>query len=185
MSRIASRRPTDAELSSEAHRMLVERLEGDCVLRLLTEQMHWLCELASHLSTEQIDKVHRPYSWTVRQVFEHCVDVERFYGTALLQLAAGDTSPLRAFDHEAYADSRFGLGNFSGLVTEWGQVRQSNLSLLRRIVPLAWDRQGTIDEQMVTTRSVAWIIAGHLDHHLSIVEERCKLKIDRFGEMTS
>jgi len=179
MTRIASRRPNDTELSFEGHQLLVQRLHGECVLRLLTEQMYWLCELASHLSTEQIDKIHRPYSWTVRQVFEHCVNVERFYGACLLHLAAGDMSPMKGFDHNAYADSRFGLGNFSGLVTEWGYLRQSNVALLRRIVPLAWDHQGTIDEHMVTTRSVAWLIAGHLDHHLAIVEERCKLSIQR------
>lgn len=182
MTRIVSRRPADTELSFEGHRMLVQRLGGSCVLKQLSDQMYWLCELASHLSTEQIDKVHLPYSWTVRQVFEHCVDVERFLGMCLLHFAAGDPSEVRGFNHEMYADSRFGLGNFSGLVSELGHQRQANLLLLRRIVPLAWERAGEIDGHQLTTRGIAWLAAGHLDHHLSIVEARCGLSIMRQPE---
>lgn len=185
MSRIASRRPDESEMSSELHRRLVQRLQGECVVKLLGDQMYWLCELASHLSTEQIDKVHRPYAWTVRQVVEHCVNTERFLGMCLMRIAAGDRSPIQGFDHVAYADSRFGLGNFSGLVTEWGHLRQSNVVFLRRLVPVAWDRQGKIDGDVLSARSVAWLIAGHLQHHLSIVEERCRLSVQRGPEMIS
>jgi hypothetical protein len=182
MTRIVSRRPADNEFSFDGHRMLVQRLAGSCALKLLSDQMYWLCELASHLSTEQIDKVHRPYSWTVRQVFEHCVDVERFLGMCLLRCAAGDLSAVRGFNHEAYAESRFGLGNFSGLVSELGHQRQANLLLLRRIVPVAWERSVEIDGHQLTTRAIAWVAAGHLDHHLSIVEARCGLSIMRQPE---
>ena len=183
MKQIASRRPEDAEISFEEHRMLIQNLEGDCVLHLLNHQMHWLCELASHLSTEQIDKVHRPYVWTVRQVVEHCCDVERFFGMCLLRFSAGDVAPIPGFDHNAYANSRFGLGNFSGLITELGYLRQANLQLLRRIVPAAWDREGVSDGHQMTTRARAWLAAGHLDHHLGIIESRCGLKIQRSLDM--
>jgi hypothetical protein len=46
------------------------------------------------------------------------------------------------------------------------------LLLLRRIVPLAWDRAAEVDGGKVNVRAIAWIAAGHLQHHLAIVEKR-------------
>jgi hypothetical protein len=179
MTRIASRRPENTEVGTEYQQGLIDQLEGECVFRALEDQLYWVCELASHLCTEQIDKVHAPYSWTVRQVFEHCVDAERVFGYRMLRIAAGDSTPLPGWDENAYADRRFGLGNFSGLVAEFGHLRQANLLLLRRIVPSSWDSCAKVDGFGMTVRAIAWLTAGHLHHHLGIVEQRCGVMVAR------
>lgn len=179
MNRIASRRPEANESSTDYHRQLIQRVEGQCVLKILDNQLFWLCELASHLSTEQIDKIHAPYGWTIRQVIEHCADAERVFGYRMLRLAAGDETPLPGWDENEYAASRFGLGNFGSLVSELGALRQANIALLRRIVPNRWDGAAEVDGGRVTVRAIAWIAAGHLDHHLSIIEQRCNLSVAR------
>ncbi|TWU06116.1 DinB family protein [Stieleria varia] len=177
--RFASRRCVGDEYSADYHRQLIENVPGDCVLSVMQDQMHWLCELASSISTEQVDRIHSPYGWTIRQVFEHCANAERVSGYRILRFAAGDPTPLPGWDENAYADSRFGLGNFSHLITELGDLRKANLMLLKRLSPLAWDRRGTADGQQLTTRALAWIAAGHLQHHLEIVEKRCGVMVPR------
>jgi hypothetical protein len=141
--------------------------------------MFWLCELASHLSTEQVDKIHPPFGWTIRQVFEHCADTERVWGYRMLRLAAGDETSLPGWNENDYADSRFGLGNFGSIISELGALRQANLYLLRRIVPAAWDRSAVVDGGKVNVRIIAWVMAGHLHHHLAIVEKRCGIMVAR------
>jgi hypothetical protein len=179
MKRIASRRPNRDEFTSDYHENLICQVEGDCILKVLDRQMHWLCELASHLSTEQIDKIHPPYGWTVRQVIEHCADAERVFGYRMLRLAAGDTTNLPGWRENDYADSRFGLGTFAGLVSELGQLRQANVNLLRRIIPGAWDRAAECDGAKINVRAIAWVSAGHLQHHLRIVEKRCGVDLQQ------
>ena len=179
MTRIASRRPENTEVGTEYQQGLIDQVEGECILRVLEDQLYWICELASHLCTEQIDKVHAPYGWTVRQVFEHCVDAERVFGYRMLRIAAGDITPLPGWDENAYADRRFGLGNFGGLVAELGNLRQANLLLLRRIVPPSWDSSAKVDGFTITVRAIAWLTAGHLHHHLGIVEKRCGVMVAR------
>ena len=179
MTRIASRRPESTEVGTEYQQGLIDQLEGECVLRALDDQLYWICELASHLCAEQIDKVHAPYGWSVRQVFEHCVDAERVFGYRMLRIAAGDDTPLPGWDENAYADRRFGLGNFSGLVAEFGHLRQANLLLLRRIVPSSWESRAKVDGFDITVRAIAWLTAGHLHHHLGIVEQRCGVTVAR------
>lgn len=183
--RRASRRPTPEELreggtcGNAYQRGLIERVPGDCVLQTLEGQLHWLCELSCSLSTEQVDRVHPPYEWTIRQVFEHCADAERVFGERIMWIAAGDPTVLPSWDENAFAASRFGLGHFVHLVSELAALRQANLLLLRRILPRAWDRAGKVGDQPLSVRAIAWIAAGHLQHHFEIVEQRCRVRAER------
>ncbi len=179
MNRIASRRPSRDEYTADYHHQLITQLEGDCIVKILSGQQYWICELASSLSTEQVDRIHPPYRWTIRQVFEHCADAERVFGYRMMRLAAGDETGLPGWDENAYADSRFGLGNFVHIVSEIAALRQANILLLRRVVPAAWNRAAICDAQRVTVRALAWIAAGHLQHHLQIVERRCSVSVKR------
>lgn len=174
-----SRRPTADEVTVDYHRDLIARVEGDCVETVLRDQLFWMCELAGSLSAEQIDRVHAPYRWTVRQVIEHCVVAERVFGYRMLRIAAGDETPLAGFDENAYVDARFGLGNLSHLVSELGHLRQSNLMLLMRIVPKAWNRIAIVSGHSMSVRAIAWVAAGHLHHHFEIIEKRCDVQVKR------
>lgn len=174
-----SRRPEQTDLSLDVHWDYVNRVDGECVLTVLSEQLHWICELGSCLSSELVDRVHAPYQWTVRQVVEHCVDAERIFGDRMLRIAAGDKTDLPAWDENAYADARFGLGNIGHLISEFGYLRQANLVLLGRLVPSAWDQVGIVDSQPVTPRGIAWLAAAHLQHHFEIIERRCEIMPQR------
>ncbi|MEO1618979.1 MAG: DinB family protein [Planctomycetota bacterium] len=182
-SRRVSRRPLPSEFESDYHADLIRRVEGDCVMKVLHGQLYWICELASSLSTEQLDRIHPPYSWTIRQVFEHCTNTERLFGYRIMCLADGTEPDLLSWDENASADSRFGLGNFSNLITELGELRKGNLSLLARLSPKCWDCSGTTSGDRVNVRTVAWLAAGHLQHHLEIVEKRCSVTAKRSGPM--
>ncbi|MCM2370008.1 DinB family protein [Aporhodopirellula aestuarii] len=174
-----TRRPTQSDLSLEAHWNYVNRIEGECIMKVLADQLYWFCELGSCLSAELIDRVHSPYTWTVRQVVEHCVDAERIFGDRMLRIAAGDETNLPCWDENAYADARFGLGNVGHLISELGHLRQANLVLLGRIVPAAWDRVGTVDSHPITPRGIAWLAAAHVHHHFEIIEKRCDISPQR------
>ncbi|MCD0460533.1 DinB family protein [Roseiconus lacunae] len=181
--RIASRRPQPEEISFDYHRELIARVEGESATAVLHQQLFWICDLAGSVSTEQVDRVHAPYSWTIRQVFEHCANAERMFGYRIMCIADGSEPDLPAWDENVSADSRFGLGNFSRLVTELGELRQANLLLLERLVPSAWDCAGTASGHRITVRALAWLAAGHLLHHFEIVENRCSVTAKRMPDM--
>ena len=183
MTRIASRRPKQDEFDFDRYGELIDRVDSSCALTALREQLYWICELASSISTEQVDRVDPPYRWTIRQVFEHCANTERLFGYRIMCLADGSRPNLPGWEENVSADSRFGLGNFSRLTTELGDLRKANLQLLERLVPAAWDRQGTVAGHRVTVRVLAWLTAGHLLHHFEIVEKRCGVTAKRKPNM--
>jgi len=177
MNRNVSRRPMPSEISSAYQQELIDRVLGECVIEQMESQLFTICEMASSICAEQVDKIHSPYTWTIRQVFEHCANAERVFGYRIMRFAAGDATELVGWDENAYAESRFGLGPFGHLVGELGALRQANVYLLRRLVPRAWDRLGVADGKRLSVRAIAWLATGHLDHHLSIVAKRCGLEL--------
>jgi hypothetical protein len=51
-------------------------------------------------------------------------------------------------------------------------VRRATLSLLRNLDEAAWTRRGTANQNAVSVRGLAYIIAGHELHHRRILEEK-------------
>ncbi len=172
MQSLPSRRCAPEETTSDYHRELIDATPGDDVLMVLCEQISRLVDLAGSVSTDQVDTVHPPYGWTIRQVLAHCAEAERVFGYRMLRIAAGDPSELADWDENAYADARYGLGNFDQMVMEISHLREANLILLKRLNPPCWDRVGTVGGHRMSVRAIAWLTAGHLRHHLQIVAQR-------------
>lgn len=172
MQSLPSRRCVPEETTSDYHRQLIDATPGDDVLRVLSEQISRLVDLARSVSTDQVDTVHPPYGWTIRQVLAHCAEAERVFGYRILRIAAGDATELADWDENAYADARYGLGNFDQLVMEISHLREANLILLKRLNPHCWDRLGSVGGHRISVRAIAWLTAGHLRHHLQIVAQR-------------
>ena len=181
---IASRRPDPTEYGhAEYYTQLISAVEGEDVLSVLSNQIYWLRQLGATISAEQTDRVHAPYRWTIRQVFEHGADAERVFGYRAMSIASGDTAELAPWDENAYADARFGLGGtFAMLIDEWESLRRANCILLRRIEPAAWDRSAIANRMPVSVRAIAWMMAAHQQHHLGIVEQRLGIMVPRKPE---
>lgn len=176
--RVASRRPAAEECSAEYHAGLIAGVPENDAFAALQNSLDRFCEASGYISADQLDKVHPPYGWTLRQVLEHCVDAERVFGYRLMRFAAGDGVDLPGWDENHYAAERFGLGGgVPRLVEEMTSLRTATVLLLRRIRPICWDRSGTAEGKKLTVRALAFLTAGHLDHHTRIVRKR--LGLDR------
>jgi hypothetical protein len=58
------------------------------------------------------------------------------------------------------------------LIDEWVTVRQATLALFRNFPSEAWSRRGTASDMPVSVRALAFIIAGHVLHHMETLHTR-------------
>jgi hypothetical protein len=111
--------------------------------------------------------------WTVRDVVGHMADVERVMSYRALRIARGDATPLPGFDENPYADmagaDRRPIGD---LAAELAAVRSATLALFRGLDAEAWRRRGVVNDNPVSVRALAHIIAGHERHHGEILRTR-------------
>lgn len=146
--------------------------EGD-VLGLLAEQEGRLRRLPSSCTPDQ--EVHRyaPEKWSVREVVGHLLDGERIFGYRAFRIGRGDQTPLPGFDEGLYvANSDYHSRPLASLADELAAIRATNLTLFRHLPDEAWPRIGTANGQPVSVRALAFIMAGHTNHHFGILVER-------------
>jgi len=58
------------------------------------------------------------------------------------------------------------------LLSELRLARLSNIAMRRMLDEEAWARKGTANNNQITVRALAFIIAGHVRHHMNVLRER-------------
>jgi hypothetical protein len=100
-------------------------------------------------------------------------DTERAFAFRALWFARGFDSPLESFDQNiaisgADADAR----SWASQIEELRAVRNATLTFFRNLSADAWDRRGVAAGKPFTVRALAFISAGHVAHHVTVLGER-------------
>jgi hypothetical protein len=151
----------------------VERVPEADVLAALERQPREVADLARRVPPERETHRYAPGKWSVREVFGHVLDAERVFAYRALAFARGDAAALPGFDEKLWTPAaghdRCALAD---LASEFAQLRAANVLMLSRLTPEDWERRGTASGALVTVRALAYIMAGHVRHHLAVLRER-------------
>ena len=143
------------------------------LFELLESQISGVRSDLHAISDEGASRLHEPYTWTIKQVMGHLIDAEKLFGWRAHRFGCGDETPLPGMDQNPYVDAiDYTKTVLPQLIDELDFTRRSNLSFLRRLPEMAWDRKGTASGNPVTVRALAWILVGHINHHMAIVRKR-------------
>jgi hypothetical protein len=166
------KRPADTEFAADygTYVSLVPETE---VISVLENQPAEVAAFASMVEPGREQFRYGPGKWSVREVLGHVVDSERLFGHRAFCIGHGEQQPLPGFDQDAYmAASTFDDQPLYALVSEFAQVREVNLIMFRRFRDADWDRIGIANGKPVSVRALAFMMAGHVRHHLRILEEK-------------
>ncbi|MFK7768248.1 MAG: DinB family protein [Mariniblastus sp.] len=157
----------------EYYETYLSKVDGDEILPLLESQIGDFRAVFDAIPADQIDVLHAPYTWTIKQVVGHCVDTERVFGYRAGRFAAGDETPLPGFDQDLYVEQTdYSLVTLADLTGELEHLRRGNIAMLKRQNANSWMRKGLGDGKAMTVRAAAFIMVGHINHHLEIVKKR-------------
>jgi hypothetical protein len=111
--------------------------------------------------------------WSVKEVLGHMTDTERIFAYRLLRFARADQTPVPGFDENLYvASADFDKCDWDELLDEFTLVRRASILLLRHLPEAAWLRAGVSNRHALSVRALAFIMIGHVEHHLAIIRER-------------
>jgi DinB superfamily len=143
------------------------------ILRTLAEQLTEVRALVDSIPEQRGGYRYAPGKWSIRECLDHLIDVERVYSYRAFRFSRGEKQPLPGFDVDEYAAESGADGlTLRQLLDEFETVRRSTLAALRRVGGETWSRMGTADGNPVSVRGLAYIMAGHVRHHLRILQER-------------
>lgn len=151
----------------------INKIGGDDALKVMEAQVEESARFFAAISEDKSLYRYAPGKWSIRQVLNHISDTERTFAFRALWFARGFDTPLASFDQnigvEGAAADRL---SWAAHVEEFKRVRLASISLFRNLPEEAWTRTGMASDNRVSVRALAFIIAGHLTHHLEIVRER-------------
>lgn len=161
-----SQRPQPDEYA-DSHAGYIGRVPDGQWLERLQAQPAELRALVGHLDDQEAALPSAAGKWSTHDLLTHICDTERVFAFRLLWVSRGDPSELPGFEQDLWATNVNGLRrSVGGLLAEFECVRQSSLHLLKGLPDEYADRRGRINGTSITVRTLAWLIPGHVQHHL-------------------
>ena len=173
MTTSAPGRPDASEYAPHFQRYIDRAIAEDDITSAMEAQVTELRALVGGLDDAAAGHRYAEGKWSVRELVGHVIDVERVFAYRAMCIARGETQSLPGFDEKQYAaSSGADARSLADILGEFSELRAANLRMLRSLSPEAWTRSGLANEKPVTARAIAYVMLGHVRHHLGVLRER-------------
>jgi len=151
----------------------IDRVTNDDIVAVLTTQLGETVDFLSAISEEQSLQRYAPDKWSMRELLGHVNDTERVFMFRAMWFARGFADALPSFDQEiGFKAAESDEVSWASHLDEFRAIRSSTLTFFHNLPEDAWLRSGVASGSSVTVRALAYIVAGHVSHHLNVLRER-------------
>jgi hypothetical protein len=166
------KRPEKNEYA-EYYETYVSLVDETDIIAALAEQVDELNGLFSTIDDEKGSYAYAEGKWSIKELLGHLIDGERIFAYRAFRFARADKTPLPGFDQNPYiANANYNAAKITDLATEFTLLRRSNALFFGNLPVEAWDRTGIASENEISVRALAFILVGHVRHHLRILNDR-------------
>jgi hypothetical protein len=151
----------------------IDRIASEDIASRLEGQLEETLAFLRGMSEEKSLFRYAPEKWSVRELWNHVNDCERVFLFRAFWFARGFDGPLPSFEQDsAAAAARADESSWARHIEEFRCVRLATLAFFRNLPADAWLRKGVASGNPFTVRALAYIAAGHADHHKAVLQER-------------
>ena len=150
----------------------VSLVTGD-VAAVLGSQTTRLQDMITAMPEEKGEFRYAEGKWSIKELLSHLIDGERIFAYRALRISRGDETPIEGFEQDGYIENAHSnQRSFAEILEEFSLLRRANMILFKNLSDEDWSRLGTASDATVSARALAYIMAGHIEHHLGILKER-------------
>lgn len=143
---------------------IVENLEN-CIKETVT--------VLKDIPEEKGDYRYAEGKWTIKELLQHMVDVERVMSYRALRVGRGDQTPIPGFDQDEYVlTCNAADRTVADLTAEFQAIRQATIHLFEHFTDEMLLNIGNASGNPISTRALGFILIGHELHHMNILKER-------------
>ncbi len=160
--------PNEYPASGEAY---ISKVDGE-IFEVLKAQTKSIPDLF-RANADKENYAYADGKWTLKEMLGHIIDCERIFAFRITCFARNEQQHLPGFDEDDYVlNARFKERDLADLIEEFIALRNANLHLFRSLNEQELDRKGIASGREINVRSILFIAAGHINHHVSILKER-------------
>jgi hypothetical protein len=144
----------------------------DLLVALQNSKAETLC-LIDSIPFSAENTSYAPNKWTIKQVFIHLCDEERYYGYKAFCYSRRSDVNLEIPMSSAYTND-FNAPNrtLHDVREEFSAVRDSTIALFSTMTAEMLDFKNFPGKDVYTARSLGWFAAGHNRHHCQVIREK-------------
>jgi len=152
----------------------LQKIPGNLELGiLLMENREEFRSLLDRMKPEDLEYSYAEGKWTIAEVLQHLIDVERIFQYRALTIAREPGIKLPGFDHDAYVPVSLAKNRtLKDLKKEFKAVRNSGISLYKSFSEEMLNSKGFVSGSSTSCRALGFITAGHTKHHIEIFKEK-------------
>lgn len=111
--------------------------------------------------------------WTIKDILQHLIDVDRVFTYRALRFGRGDTTPLPGFEEDDYALSAHANDrSMTDLIEEFIAVKTGTLLLFKSLPADVLSNTGIASGNPISVRAAGFKLVGHDKHHREVIQER-------------
>ena len=151
----------------------LQKIPGNLELGiLLLENKEEFLRLLDKIKPEDLTYSYAEGKWSVAEVIQHLIDVERIFQYRSLTLAREPGIKLPGFDHDAYVPMSSAQNRtLKSFKKEFKAVRDAGISLYQSFSEEMLVRKGFVSGSATSCRALGFISAGHTKHHIELFNE--------------
>lgn len=143
------------------------------LLEELEVSVHRFIRFVRDIPMDKYDYRYAEGKWTIKDIIQHLIDVERVFSYRAMAFARGEQQALPGFDQAAYADQAYGhKRHLTSLLSELAEVRQSSVTLFKGFSEETLLRKGHANGAAISVRALGFALIGHQNHHEAVFKER-------------
>ncbi|HXB94494.1 MAG TPA: DinB family protein [Puia sp.] len=165
--------PRNEIIASESYQTYISLIKDNDFREAIRKNTKQFRRLLEKIPGKKIDFAYAEGKWTIRQMLQHIIDTERVFSYRALRLSRMDPTPLPSFDEKQWAAHDGGAGRkWNDLLKEFRAVRGATEYLFESLSDEQLRFTGTVSDRPLNAFTIAFIIPGHVAHHIRILEER-------------
>lgn len=111
--------------------------------------------------------------WSIKEILCHILDTERVMAYRALRFARNDMTALASFEQDEFVtNGRHNERSFDSIIEEFKALRKANILMFNTFNENELSRKGMASDRLISVRAFIYVIAGHLNHHRIILQER-------------
>jgi uncharacterized damage-inducible protein DinB len=151
----------------------INQVAGEDIPSVIEAQQKEIPAFLSTISEEKSLHRYAADKWSIRQVVGHINDCERLFVMRAFWFARGFESELPSFEQEiAVQAARSDEYSWASHIEEFRAIRAATSAFFDKLPADAWTRKGVASGNPFTVRALAYMVAGHVTHHVKLLKER-------------
>jgi uncharacterized damage-inducible protein DinB len=125
------------------------------------------------LTEEQLQHSYVQGKWTIKDILQHIIDVERVFLYRAMCFARGEKRAIPFIDENEFAKTAAASKiSIKKLLAEYKATRLATIAFIKNQNASSQKRMGYASNTPMSARACMWVICGHEQHHVNVIKQK-------------